>query len=116
MTKLEQFISRFSNDYRKAQEVAIAAANANGGEDGGTCNLDGVFIRVPRANEGMLKAALSARGIHISSKVHSWIYGTGYLINASCGGQANRRDRATTAMYNHLKAAGYDVSHWQQMD
>lgn len=112
--KLAKLLAQLTEDLRCAARLAQTAAARV--EDNGTCNLDGVFIRLPRLREAQVLAAVTAAGLRASKREnHSW-YRTGYYIGPGVAGQANKRDAAATAMYDYLRDAGWDVSHYQQMD
>ncbi|MDR3560509.1 MAG: hypothetical protein P4N59_03565 [Negativicutes bacterium] len=105
--------SKLTEDLRTVQQVVdLLTADS---EDGGTCNLDAVFIRLPRYNEEKTNEAIHAAGLSGFKCRHSW-FGTGFIVNPNTSGQGNRRARAATVMYNELKSKGYELSHWQQMD
>lgn len=97
------------------------AANGAGREaagfvdDGGTCNLDGVFLRLPRFNEDKTLEVISASGLS-GFKHTSNYFGTGFLIGLYGVGQARKNEVAAETMYKFLAAKDYDVSQWQQMD
>ena len=83
-------------------------------EDSGTCNLDGIFLRLNGFNEDQTVKAIDNSGLG-GFKHTSRYFGTGYLISL-CVGQAYKREKAAETMYKYLQSLGYDVSHWQQMD
>lgn len=112
--KLAKLLAQLTEDLRCAARLAQTAAARV--EDNGTCNLDGVFLRLPRVRESRVMEAVAVAGLHASKwERHSW-FGTGYYIAPPVRGQANKRATAATAMYECLRAAGWDVSQYQQMD
>lgn len=107
-------LAKLTEDLRSAAQLAQTAADRV--DDAGTCNLDGVFLRLPRVREAEVIAAIEAAGLGgFKWANHRW-YRTGYLISPPVRGQADKRDAAATAMYQYLRDAGWDASHWQQMD
>ena len=105
-------------DYTKlTADLKVAAAasrEAAKGEDGGTCNLDSVFLVLPRAKEEKVNAAMTAAGVN-GFKTR-WLGSTGFLIAPPGTGQGNSRCRGMEAMKKVLVNAGYDVSGYYQMD
>lgn len=83
-------------------------------DDGGTCNLDGVFLSLPRFNEDKTIETIHAAGLSGFKHTSSY-FGTGFLISLNIG-QARKREVAAETMYKYLAAKDYDVSQWQQMD
>jgi len=107
-------LAKLTEDLRSAAQLAQTAADRV--DDAGTCNMDGVFLRLPRVREARVIEAIRTAGLSGCRWTnHGW-YGTGYLISPPVRGQADKRDAAATAMYQYLRDAGWDVSHWQQMD
>lgn len=75
-------------DYEKLvtdlAEAKNAGIEAGKGEDGGSANLDCVFLRLPRARESKVLGAISQAGLFCGSKTQ-WI-GPGYLLSpVGCG-------------------------------
>lgn len=93
----------------KAGEQAAAAVN-----DRGTCNMDGVVLRLPRLREQRVVDALSQAGVYTNKSGCGWA-GPGYMINPNCG-QADKRSTAAKAIEASLKQAGYDVTMFYMMD
>jgi hypothetical protein len=107
-------LAKLTEDLRSAAQLAQTAADRV--DDAGTCNMDGVFLRLPRVREARVIEAIEAAGLRATKwERHAW-YRSGYYIGPPVRGQANKRDAAATAMYDYLRNAGWDVSHWQQMD
>lgn len=105
-------------DYKKLTEDLIrareAAKEAAKGEDGGTANLDTMTISLPRANEKKVIEAVQAAGLFTMGR-REWI-GPRYFIGPPACGQGNSRVRATRAMAKVMRAAGWDVLMYEQMD
>jgi len=106
-------LPKLTADLAESQRLALMAAKAS--DDGGTCNMDGLFLRLPNVLEGAALAAIRAAGLSGHKMKHTY-YGIGYLISPRVPGQGNKRDRAASAMCKYMAVAGYDLSHWQQMD
>ena len=106
--------NKLTTDVKAA--LMAASQRAANVEDGGTCNLDGVFLQVPRQREAKMVEALQAAGInHVKKSSWGWM-GTGYMLSPNVAGQANKRYAACAAMTASLIAAGHDASHFMQMD
>lgn len=84
-------------------------------QDSGTCNLDGIFLTLPRFNEEKTLEIINKAGVS-GFKMNHNLFGVGFLINPPNVGQAYKRETAAKTMYKALKAKNYDVSQWQQMD
>lgn len=98
----------------RAADAARIAANADGGEDGGTCNFDSPALELPRWREADIRYCAKTAGTtvftwHIGGK-RLWVFGV------PLGGQANRRSRQAEAMTRSLADAGYDACEYCQMD
>lgn len=106
-------LAKLTTDLIEAQRLALKAANAS--DDGGTCNMDGMYLRMARVKEDKAEAAINAAGLRGHKMRHSW-FGVGYLINPNVPGQGNKRMYGAEAMTNYMRRAGYDVSDWSQMD
>lgn len=110
-----------SMDYNKLTADLILANNeacqaAELTDDGGTANLDSVFLRVPRAREAKVLEAIKKAGLYCRGKSR-WSYmGNGYFLNPSVSGQGNRRTKAVEVMKAKLQESGWDVSVFYQMD
>ena len=108
MTKYEQL----THDLDIANHEAIILTI--GMDDGGTCNLDSVFLRLPRYNEEKTLAAIQAAGLH--GYKTKWFGSVGYMLNPNVGGQGNLRSKGMEIMQKHLQNKGYDASGFYQMD
>ena len=104
-------------DYKKLTADLIkakaAAEEAGKGEDGGTANLDTMTISLPRAREDKALASIKAAGLYAVK--HNWI-GVRYFIYPPKCGQGNSRVRATEAMRDVMRDAGWDVLMFCKMD
>ena len=107
MTKYDKLVK----DLIEAREASIEAGKS---EDGGTANLDSVFLRLPHWREKMVIEAIKRAGLYCRGKTQ-WI-GTGYMISPVGCGQGNSRARAMKAMKSVLDDKGYDVLGYYKMD
>lgn len=107
MTKYDKLVK----DLIEAREASIEAGKS---EDGGTANLDSVFLRLPRKREEKVLEAIKKAGLYCRRKTQ-WV-GTGYMISPVGCGQGNSRARAMQAMKKVLENKGYDVLGYYQMD
>ena len=105
-------------DYKKLEQDLIKAKDAGieagKSEDGGSANMDCVFLKLPRAREVKVIEAIKRSGLHCRQKV-KWI-GYGYMISPIACGQGNSRYRAMEAMKKSLKDDGYDVLGFYRAD
>jgi len=83
-------------------------------DDGGSANLDSVFLRIPRAKEVDVLDAIREAGLYCRGK-RKWI-GNGYMVKPTCSGQGNKRTKGVEAMATSLKANGWDALIFRQMD
>lgn len=106
-------------DAKKLTADLIAANKAaseavKGMPDGGSANLDRVFLSVPRARETKVLEAISSAGLFCTGK-SQWI-GAGYFITPSAAGQGDTRCIAVEVMTKHLQEAGWNALAFQKMD
>lgn len=99
---------------------ALKSAAAHGLEvaanthDSGTCNTDAVCLYLPRWSRKKVEQAAKAAGVGC----FIWnLYGDkSFVFPLLCGYQGNARTKAAEAMRDALKAAGYKVGMYYQMD
>lgn len=91
-----------------AGKVAAAAAP----DDGGSANLDRVYLRVGLLREKTLHDAGFQGWMQAASTYHA----RAFHISAPFDGQGNRRYAGVQAMYKSLTADGVDCGVWYQMD
>ncbi|MEC0110441.1 hypothetical protein P4H27_26070 [Paenibacillus taichungensis] len=96
----------------KASHKAVQEAVV-GTKDGGTANLDKVFMTLPRAREAKVLEAIRDAGLYCRAK-RRWI-GEGYMITVN-GAQANVRERSVTLFVAEMERRGYQVLAYRQMD
>lgn len=104
----KKFRAACQNAYHEAIEAARTI------DDGGTCNMDAVFITWPRINETAFD--MSIEGTGISGYKTKWMRTTGVIINPPSVGQANKRSKAAEAMQKVFKDFGYDATMFYMMD
>lgn len=105
--------SKLEHDLRAANVAARAAADQV--DDGGSANLDAVFLRIPRARESKVLEAIKGAGLYCRCK-RRWI-GDGYMLQPdSGGGQARKREKAVTVFMRELEARGWDVIAFRKVD
>ena len=85
---------------KEANEAAENAAK--GVDDGGTCNLDTVIIKLKRWRETDISMLAGESGIELSDKLSGWWNGYRF-IRFRDWGMANRRTTAVEAAYKSLK-------------
>ncbi|OPZ80406.1 MAG: hypothetical protein BWY76_03368 [bacterium ADurb.Bin429] len=107
-------LTALTRDLEHAAAHASQAAAAV--SDGGTCNCDGVFLRLPRRRAEKVLAAINAAGLRATKWERHPYYGTGYLVSPPGGGQADKRAKAADTMYERLREAGWDASQYHQSD
>jgi hypothetical protein len=98
-----------------ASEAAKKSIEMAKGEDGGTCNLDAVFLEIPGVRKyDKVIETLRAGGINSYKK--KWLGCTGLLMMPVGCGQANSRVRACDAIKEVFSKAGYSVMGYYMMD
>lgn len=95
----------------RAIEAGTVAAEA-APDDGGSANLDRVYIHAGLLREGTLQKA----GIQGYMQSASTYHARAFHLGAPFGGQGNRRYAGVQAMYKSLKADGVECGVWYQMD
>lgn len=107
-------MSKYDSLAKDLIESRQASIEAGKGDDGGTANLDSVFLGLPRWREDKVLEAIKKAGLYCTAKTQ-WI-GTGYLISPVGCGQGNSRARAMQAMKKILTDKGYDVLGYYRAD
>ena len=95
----------------RALEAGKAAAAA-APDDGGSANLDRVYLRVGLLREKTLHDA----GLHGWMQSASTYHARAFHLGAPFGGQGNRRYAGVQAMHKSLQSEGVDCGIWYQMD
>ncbi|KAA8782539.1 hypothetical protein EC604_01585 [Paenibacillus amylolyticus] len=103
--------AKFAEDLKAANKAAQEATE--GMEDGGTANLDKVFLTMPRAHEAKVLEAIRNAGLYCRAK-RRWI-GDGYMLTVSKG-QGDVNTKAVTVFVAEMERRGYDVLAYRQMD
>lgn len=112
MNLTDERLKKLTNDLMEANKAATEAIR--GMKDGGTANLDRVFLRIPRIPEAKVLEAIRAAGLYCSGK-RMWI-SLGYMITPTNVGQGDTRTKAVTVMYQHLEKCGWDAIPFRKMD
>jgi len=99
-------------DLHYANDVACQATAKI--SDGGTANRDSVFLRLPRARERSVLAAIHKAGLYCRRK-SQWLR-QGYFITPTSGGQGDKRAKAVEIMAKTLNDRGWDALTFEQMD
>ena len=95
--------------------TAKAAANQhNNDDDGGTCNFDTAYIRLPRWHRQQTIKAFANAGLR--TDVWNIFGGSAYMILGCYTGQGDRRTNQAEAIRETMQAAGYDCHIYYQMD
>lgn len=95
----------------RAIEAGKSAAEAVP-DDGGSANLDRVYVRVGRLHEKTLDKAGITGWMQRATTYHA----RAFHLSTPFSGQGNRRYAGVQAMYKSLKAEGIDCGVWYQMD
>lgn len=109
----QQDLDNYINIFTRAR---IAGEQSNDGEDGGSCNLDAVTVKIPRIPEKSMQAILmgsNLTGYKMSSSFWRGRYSIGLTIGT---GQGNRNVRVCQAVEKSLEADGIDTFMYQRMD
>ncbi len=105
-------LQKLTEDLKKAVEQAKAATEHV--DDGGSANMDSVFVRIPRIKEDLVVQAIKDAGCYSLGRTE-WI-GRGYLISPPVAGQGNKRAKAMEVMKESLSNDGWDVLGFYQLD
>jgi hypothetical protein len=95
----------------RAIEAGKAAAEAVP-DDGGSANLDRVYIKTGLLREKTLDKAGITGWMQRATTYHA----RAFHLSAPFSGQGNRRYAGVQAMYKSLKDDGIDCGVWYQMD
>ena len=95
----------------RAIDAGKAAAGA-APDDGGSANLDRVYVGVGLLRESTLDKAGITGWMQAATTYHS----RAFHLSAPFAGQGNRRYAGVQAMYKSLKAEGVECGVWYQMD
>lgn len=96
--------NKLIDDLKVGKELA---KNASQGEDGGSANLDFVYLKLKGAREKKVKEAFEKAGLDTHKTRYFGI--PVYSVNGISGGQGNANVRATEAMKKYLDGEGWDV-------
>lgn len=105
-------LEKLTADANRARTLAITVCNES--DDAGSCNLDSVFLPLDKGQRAMgVLAALNSAGLSASTTI--WI-GRGIMIQPPGTGRANKRYASNQALCRSLKADGWPVLAYYQMD
>ncbi len=97
---------------RKAVTAARAFETV---EDGGTCNFDSAYLRVPGMRDKQAQEIERLSGVGLSLHTYRW-HGRILQIIGGRSGQAHRQTAMAEAMYKSLKSDGLASGMYYQMD
>ncbi len=104
--------AKLTADARAARDAAIAAADAS--KDGGTCNLDACAFHLEKREPArQLVAALQAAGLSVYET--KWL-GRCVMVSPPGDGQADKRAKSNEAFIKHMRAAGWALAGYYQID
>ena len=106
------FYQKLTNDLKIANK--LASESIKDMNDGGSANLDSVFLTISRRKESKVIDAIEKAGLYCSGKVN-WI-GNGYMITPNGVGQGNTRTKAVQVMCKKLEELGWDVLIFHKSD
>lgn len=103
------------NELNQALLSAVnAAAMLDNTEDGGTCNLDMVTIKIKIPKK--LTQCISVKLEKMYARDWGRLWRGYYVVDIPLFGQGNRRTRMAEAACQALKDAGYDAMMYYQCD
>lgn len=104
--------AKLAEDLKAAAAQGVKVAKIT--EDGGTCNMDAVSIDLPGWRRAKVEQA--AKAADVGCFVWNLWGSKRYVFPIGGVGQANARTAAAEAMRDGLRAAGYNVGMYYQMD
>lgn len=103
---------KIADSIKKAVKAAQAFATI---DDGGSCNFDCAYIRVPRMRESQALDIKDLAGVHVS--IHGYrLHGRILKITGGLSGQGARNTKMAEAIRDSLKADGFDAAVYYQTD
>lgn len=117
MTTAKNRFPNLTADINAARDEARKAIEDM--DDRGTCNFDSLLFPVGKScvlkrKTAAFEAALTAAGLNPSYRNYG--LNRGYVVSVRLGGQAATRTKATEVVCDMLRAKGYDVTMYYQMD
>ncbi|SDE16053.1 hypothetical protein [Riemerella columbipharyngis] len=97
----------------KLMSVVHSDVLFNNVEDGGTCNLDSVYIKLKGRRKSFIKLIQDITGLEL---YHHPYYRGAYIIAYDYAGQADRRASHVKFIYDELTSRGLDVNVYYQID
>ena len=101
----------FNEALQRANKAAQRYADT---EDGGTCNLDMVTLKIKIPKK--LTQYISVKLEKMYARDWGRLWKGYYLVDIPLSGQGNRRTRMAEAACGSLRAAGYDADVYYQCD
>lgn len=98
--------AKLAEDLKAARDEGFKAAESV--SDGGSCNLDNVVIRLPRARRDRVDRAAREAGMS-SSHQSSPAWARGFAIHAPRLGMGGKNTAQAEAMAAALKSRGWDA-------
>jgi hypothetical protein len=104
---------KLAQDLKAANEAAQKAFTECMAKHGdrGTCNFDSAVLYFPRIQATKVLAVGEQVGVRLFKDFRGR-----YHVSTPCGGQGFARTAQAEAMYNVLKAAGWETGMYYQMD
>jgi hypothetical protein len=112
MSSTDSILKKLTEDLKVANQLASKAIE--GMNDGGSANLDCVFLRVPRIRESKVLEAIRNAGLYCRRKT-KWI-GQGYMIRPTGTGQGDTNYVAVRTMTAYLRDREWDVLTFEKVD
>jgi hypothetical protein len=101
------------------KNAVTAAQKEVGADDGGTCNFDAAYLRVPGMREVQAKEIEKMAGVTLCLGTYSY-HGRILQVIGGTSGQGNRRTRMAEAMKKSLDESltdfGVATGMWYQVD
>ena len=110
---MKHLIEKYASGIKEAQ---IAAINAKGSEDGGTCNMDSVVIDFTGWRSNAIQQVAQLSGVSIGDKLSSSMWKGCCFINIYIEGQGNSSSRMVEAATRRLKELEIPAMTYYQMD
>lgn len=104
--------AKLAEDLKAAACKAVHVARAT--EDGGTCNMDSVSVKLPGWSRAKVEQAAKAAGV--GCFVWNLRGAKRYVFPVRVCAQANARTAAAEAMRDSLRTSGYDIGMYYQID
>ena len=105
-------LKKLTTDLKDANAAAMQASTS--GEDGGSCNLDSLYVTLPVRYSQKIAAAFEQAGMRLDKRPFK---GTSRFVGINHSGQGCLRTQGVEAASKLLQSRGWDCFHvWYQMD